>query len=152
MRISKLADYGTVVMVYLAKNPDVLSTARDIAEHTRLSLPTVSKLLKQLTATGLLMSVRGAMGGYRLAKEMTAISIADIVYAFEANRGLTECATHEVSCSLQTVCHIKGNWQLISDAIEKALSSVSLAALANPSLSASDVTISPTQISNRSML
>ena len=65
LRISKLADYGTVIMVYLAKHPQQLCNARDIALHTHLTVPTVSKLLKRLTAAGLVRSVGGVAGGYR---------------------------------------------------------------------------------------
>jgi len=47
LRISKLADYGSVVMVYLAKHAQDLCNARDIALHTHLAVPTVSKILKR---------------------------------------------------------------------------------------------------------
>ncbi|KTD20698.1 SUF system Fe-S cluster assembly regulator [Legionella londiniensis] len=134
LRISKLADYGTVVMVYLARRPQVLCNARDIAAHTHLSVPTVSKLLKRLTAAGLLSSARGVAGGYRLQRPASDISVAEIIYALEEFRGLTECSTHPNECSLQGVCHVQGNWRLISKAIEAALSNVSLEALAKPSL------------------
>ena len=139
LRISKLADYGTVVMVYLAKQSPKLCNARDIALHTHLSVPTVSKLLKRLTAAGLLSSLRGVAGGYRLQRQATKISVAEIIYALDEYRGLTECSFHPNECSLQSVCHIQGNWQLISQAIESALDSVSLAALASPTLSAVDL-------------
>lgn len=134
LRISKLADYGTVVMVYLAKQSDKLCNARDIARHTHLSLPTVSKLLKRLTAAGLLASVRGSAGGYRLQRGAEAISVAAIIYALEEPRGLVECSLQPNDCALQGVCHIQGNWQLLSHAIEDALDSISLHALAQPTL------------------
>lgn len=134
LRISKLADYGTVVMVYLARHPNKLCNARDIACHTHLSVPTVSKLLKQLTAAKLLTSVRGVTGGYRLQRSAAEISVAEIIYALEEQMGLTECSIHPNECSLQGVCHIQGNWQLISRAIKAALDSVSLEMLAKPSL------------------
>ncbi|AHE67827.1 SUF system Fe-S cluster assembly regulator [Legionella oakridgensis] len=139
LRISKLADYGTVVMVYLAKRSQQVCNARDIAMHTHLTIPTVSKLLKRLTSAGLLMSVRGVTGGYRLQRPAGEISVAEIIYALEENRGLTECSTHPNECSLQGVCHIQGNWRLISQAIESALHSVSLEELAKPSLQAVDL-------------
>lgn len=139
LRISKLADYGTVLMVYLAKHPDVLCNARDLAQHTHLPLATVSKLLKQLTAAGLLISARGAAGGYRLQRLAANISVAEIIYTLEAHRGLTECSVHASDCVLQGICHIEGNWRLISQAIEAALQSVSLEALARPSLHKIDV-------------
>ncbi len=134
LRISKLADYGTVVMVYLAKHTTQLCNARDIAWHTHLAMPTVSKLLKRLTAAGLLLSERGVHGGYRLQREARDISVADIIYALDDARGLTECSHQPNECSLQNVCHVQGNWRLISQAIDSALNSVSLDALAQPSL------------------
>lgn len=139
LRISKLADYGTVVMVYLAKSGQLLCNARDIALHTHLRVPTVSKLLKRLTAAGLLTSVRGVSGGYRLQRAAADISVAEIIYALEEQRGLTECSLQPNECSLQEVCHIQGNWRLISQAIETALNSVSLEALAKPSLPAVEI-------------
>ncbi len=139
LRISKLADYGTVVMVYLAKRPQQLCNARDIALHTHLTVPTVSKLLKRLTAAGLLMSTRGVAGGYRLQRPAAEISVAEVIYALDEYRGLTECSMRPNECSLQGVCHIQGNWQLISQAIESALGSVNLETLAKPTLSAVDL-------------
>lgn len=134
LRISKLADYGTVVMVYLAQRPQTLCSARDIAANTHITIPTVSKILKRLTAAGLLSSVRGVAGGYRLQRPALEISVAEIIDALDEFRGLTECSIHPNECSLQDVCHIQGNWRLISKAIESALSDVSLQALATPSL------------------
>lgn len=132
LRISKLADYGTVVMVFLAQHQDQLMNARDISAQTHLSLATVSKLLKRLTHTGLLVSKRGSAGGYALKKTPAEISVANILYALDETRGLTECSEHVNSCALQHVCHVRGNWQLISRSIDDALSSVSLEALAKP--------------------
>lgn len=134
LRISKLADYGTIVMVYLATRTGQVCNAREIAEHTHLTVPTVSKLLKRLTAKHLLTSVRGAAGGYSLQRPASDISVAEIIYALEVHQGLTECSSHPNACSLQEVCHVQGNWRLINQAIESALRSVSLEALAKPKL------------------
>jgi FeS assembly SUF system regulator len=132
LRISKLADYATVVMVYLAQNQAKLCNARDIAEQTHLSIPTVSKLLKKLAASGLLLSVRGVSGGYRLQRDPSEISVADILFALEESRGIIECDQQPNECVLSRVCRIQTNWRSISRAIEAALTSVSLASLAKP--------------------
>lgn len=139
LRISKLADYGTVVMVFLAKQGNTLCNARDIAQRTHITVPMVSKLLKRLTVAGLLISVRGVSGGYRLQREASAISVAGIIYALDDNRGLTECSLQPNECSLQGVCHIQGNWRLISQSIEAALESVTLEMLARPALQVSEI-------------
>src|SRR5215211_3411069 len=107
LRISKLADYGTVVMVYLARHVQVLCNARDIALHTHLTVPTVSKILKRLTSAGLLSSVRGVAGGYRLRRPAAEISVSQIIFALEEHRGITECSLQPNDCSLQSVCTIQ---------------------------------------------
>jgi len=139
LRISKLADYGTVVMVYLAKRAPELCNAREIARHTHITVPMVSKLLKRLTAASLLSSVRGVAGGYKLQRDASLISVAAIIYALEKNHGFTECSLQPNECALQDVCHIQGNWRLINQAIESALNSVSLASLAKPTLQTADI-------------
>lgn len=139
LRISKLADYGTVVMVYLARQNAVLSNAREIARQTHLTLPMVSKILKRLTGVGLLVSVRGVTGGYRLQRDASEISVLQIIYALEKQRGFTECSLHPNDCFLQGVCTVQENWKLISHAIGMALDSISLEALAKPTLSRKDI-------------
>ncbi|MDX2345327.1 MAG: SUF system Fe-S cluster assembly regulator [Legionella sp.] len=132
LRMNKLADYGSVIMVFLAQNSVNLTSARDIAVNTHLGLPTVSKILKRLAAAGLLISVRGVTGGYRLKHNACDISVADILYALDESRGLTACSVSSDACALQQVCHVQDNWRLISQSIEAALESVSLEALATP--------------------
>ncbi len=134
LRINKLADYGTVVMVFLVQKNNRLASARDIAAYTQIGLPTVSKILKRLLAAGLLVSVRGVSGGYRLKRAASDISVADILYALDESRGLTACSAATETCALQSVCHVQDNWRRISDVIGDALACVSLEALATPTL------------------
>lgn len=134
LRVSKLADYATLIMAYLARNVDKLKNARDIADATNLTMPTVSKLLKRLSKADLLTSERGANGGYKLCKSVNEISLADIIYALEENRGLTECSYHAEACSLHNVCLMQNNWRLVSQTIDSVLTSVSLRDFINPNL------------------
>lgn len=134
LRVSKLADYGTVIMVYLAQ-VNALCNVSDIANATHLAKPTVSKLVKRLLQAGLLQSVRGAMGGYRLSRKEDAISVAEIIKAIEEKTGLTECAELPGQCALEPHCHVRGHWQIISRVVENALMNVSLKALLGPKYS-----------------
>ena len=59
LRISKLTDYGTVILARLAGQPDRLWTATEVADATHIGLPTVSKLRKKLQRSGLVISTRG---------------------------------------------------------------------------------------------
>lgn len=133
-KISKLTDYSTVVLSYIAKAPHQYLTARDITEATHIALPTVSKILKILARAKLLQSHRGVHGGYCLALSATQITVADIVQAMDGTVALTECSHTHSHCSIQQSCHLRGNWQMISDIIVNTLQQITLADLTNTSL------------------
>ncbi|HXW55077.1 MAG TPA: SUF system Fe-S cluster assembly regulator [Candidatus Cybelea sp.] len=134
VRLSKLTDYGMVLMSCFARAPaGSLRTARDLATESRVPLPTVSKVLKELLASGLLISRRGIQGGYCLAREPRQISLAEIITALEGPVALTECST-DVSglCDVEACCAIKRNQQVISEAIRGVLSKLRLSDLIQP--------------------
>jgi len=128
-RISKLTDYGTVILACLAATPDRRLTATEVAERTRLGLPTVSKLLKSFHRAGLLTSTRGARGGYQLARPAAAISAAAIIDAIEGPVAITECSGNHSACDLETVCSTGTAWQSVNVAIRRSLDQLSLAQL-----------------------
>ena len=132
LRIAKLTDYATVLMVRLAREPARCFSAAQLADELGLPLPTVAKLLKRLLQAGLLTSMRGAGGGYSLAHAPRAISVADVVSAIEGPVALTECSLGKGNCSLEKNCATRANWQLISRAVRVALEAVSLADMALP--------------------
>lgn len=138
LKLSKLADYATVLMTLVAREPQRLHSGLELAERSRLPAPTVAKLLKSLARGGLLQSLRGAHGGYRLARAPEHISVADIIAALEGPIGVTECATHPGGCTLESGCSTRANWRLINVAIRQALEAVSLAQMAAPPPAARD--------------
>ncbi len=133
LRVTKLADYGIVMLTYFASRGAVTHNARDIAREVRLPLPVVSKVLKQLTREGLLLSHRGIRGGYGLARHAHEISVADIIRALEGPIAVTECADKlKGDCDLETKCPVRTNWHMINQAIHGALEKITLAEMAQP--------------------
>ncbi|PZN33023.1 MAG: SUF system Fe-S cluster assembly regulator [Proteobacteria bacterium] len=130
LRISKLTDYGTVILACLAAQPERLLTAAEVAERTRLGLPTVSKLLKKLHRSGLVVSTRGSHGGYQLACPPTDINAARILEALEGPFALTECSGEASTCGIEDSCQVGHAWQRVNAAIRRALTEISLAQLA----------------------
>jgi len=124
LRISRLTDYATVILASLGDGG--LASAADIAERTHIGLPTVSKLLKELQHAGLVRSMRGAHGGYLLARPAALINAAAIIDAVEGPVALTECAGGAGNCEIETTCLVGNGWQRISRAIRRALHEVSL--------------------------
>ncbi len=133
LRISKLADYGTMVMSQMASNPDRLFSANDLAVALGLGRATVSKVLKSLARHELVASVRGLHGGYSLARPPQRITVADVVDALEDQPfGLTECSATSGNCDIETSCHVRTNWQKISLIVRRALEGVTLADMIRP--------------------
>ena len=129
-RVSKLTDYATLLMTYLALEPSRITNARDITLHTHVKLPTVSKLLKVLAKKGLLISHRGSKGGYSLVRSPEKIRLTEIIDALEGELGLTECSHGD--CNLANKCLVKHKWRTISSTIRGILEKVTLADMAHP--------------------
>jgi len=129
LRISKLTDYGTVVLAHLADLENDLASAVDVAATTGIAPPTVRKLLKALGKANLVTATRGSHGGYRLARDASQISAADVIDALEGPVSITECSSSTSLCDFESNCAVGGAWQRINIAIRGALTDVSLADL-----------------------
>lgn len=129
LRMSKMTDYGTLVLAHLAAEPGRVFSASDIAGETQLALPSVRKLLKMLGKSGLVSSYRGASGGYSLARSADQISAAEILDALEGPVRLTECSATDSQCRLESSCGVGQSWQRINQLIRRSLGDVTLAQL-----------------------
>lgn len=130
LRIAKLTDYATVLLAALAREPDRRQTAGALADSSHIGAATVSKLLKQLQRTGLVISARGLHGGYQLARPASQITAAAILDALEGPIALTDCSAGEGHCGIESTCHTGRTWQRVNLAIRRALQDVTLAQLA----------------------
>jgi FeS assembly SUF system regulator len=134
VKLGKLTDYGLVLMTCIARDDaSPQRTARDLAIESKLPLSTVSKILKELLQSGLLISHRGTKGGYVLAREAHDISLIEIIAAIEGPMALTECST-DVSglCNLEPSCPIKNNQRIINQAVRGVLEKITLSDLVQP--------------------
>ncbi len=130
LRIGKLTDYATVILASLARGPVSHCAAAALATRTRLSKPTVSKVLKGLQRAGLVQSSRGALGGYQLARDPHDITAAQILDVFEGPVAITECSGASSRCGIERQCSVGGAWQRVNTAIRRALEDVTLHELA----------------------
>ncbi len=128
-----MADYGVVTLSFLAREPQDYFSSSRISESTGVPLPTVSKLLKTLVKNGVVVSRRGAFGGYGLARPPDQISVADLVVALDGPIALADCLQDNNAsvCGLEGFCAVRGPWQKVSDAIRVALEEVTLASIAS---------------------
>ncbi len=141
LRLSKLTDYATVILSFMARDKTQVHAAMEIAVVTGIALPTVSKILKLLVNAKVLVSTRGAKGGYALARQPEEISVASVISALEGPIALTECSISQQCCEQASGCEIRGNWNAINQTIYNALESVTLADLTKPTVVPEDVLI-----------
>lgn len=161
-RITKKSDYAVFILAYLARRAakegqDALVSAQELASLSSLNKSLVANLLKDLTRAGILSSVRGARGGYRLSRPATAIDFGEILQVVEGPFSFVECAhdrlvsdeldlglgeaalghdaqaaaprDHE-NCTLSPLCGSRGPLLVLHGRIQRMLHDLSLAELA----------------------
>lgn len=128
IKLSKLTDYAVVILAEMAGSDAPLQTASGLSEKTGLPEPTVAKVLKLLAKGALITSSRGVNGGYKLAADPSAISMASVIVALEGPVLLTSCVdgNHD-GCTHAESCALKGKWDPVNLAMQKALEDVTLA-------------------------
>lgn len=126
-RINKMTDYAVVLLVDMARTGRTRS-AQQIAADTGVPLPTVAKVMKALTRDGLVVSLRGATGGYGLGRPAEEITVADMIQAVEGPIALTSCVESALDdCGIESLCPMHGHWNRVNTAVHAALNGVTLA-------------------------
>jgi FeS assembly SUF system regulator len=130
LRLSRLTDYAVVALVHLG-GAEAVATSPGIASAIGLPEPTVAKVLKALACANLVLSTRGPHGGYRLARPLAAIPVADVIAAMDGPIALTACVDGGIGCESQSLCPVAGRWDPVNDAIRDALTAITLADMAD---------------------
>ena len=127
MKLSTRTRYGVRLMVALALNygqsPIFL---KDIAKGENISEKYLSLIIIPLRRIGLVNSVRGAYGGYRLAKEPSQITMKEIVDVLEGDCSLVDCVKNPSTCPRVSTCASHDIWVIIGGKISETLSSITL--------------------------
>ena len=126
LRVSRMADYAVLLATYIGRHENDLHSSAGLSRATGIPAPTVSKLLKHLARDNILISQRGILGGYSLARPTKLISVAEIIVSIDGPIAMTDCLSADKDCDLQKSCNVKEPWKKISDAINSTLTELSL--------------------------
>lgn len=132
LRISRLTDYAFILLNELDQAEGEIVSGSALAERAPLPLPTVRKVLKQLTQAGILVSHQGAHGGYELADPLEAVSVAEVISAMEGPIAVTLCSEGADECEIEEHCPTSRSWKVINAAIRSALEGLTLADMRGP--------------------
>ena len=137
MKLSTKGRYGLRAVVDLALHTNEETVAlSSIAERENISISYLEQLIAKLKKAGIVNSVRGAQGGYMLAKPAEEISVGDILRALEGSLNPVECSEvfgGESNCSSADLCVTKYVWKRISDSINDAVDHILLSELVEES-------------------
>ena len=128
IKLSKMTDYAIVCLGTLARKPEYSMSATELSKETGLGLYTVQKLLKLLVSkSDFIRANRGALGGYKLNRNSSEISVVEIIEALDGPITLTSCVDNSESfCETSDICFLGGKWNKINEIIRKSLNDISL--------------------------
>lgn len=125
MHVSKEVDYGLRAVIVIASNPDGHLTSKEISKRFQIPCNFLALILPKLVRAGLVVSIQGPKGGYKLAKTPREISFLQVVEALEGPLELIDC-NQPKKCVLDSFCTMAGVWQDIKNDVAKRLSAVTL--------------------------
>lgn len=134
MKLSTKGRYGLRALIDLAlysENETV--SIQSIARRQNISDSYLEQLMRKLRSAGLIVSVRGAQGGYKLARPANEISVGDVLRALEGSLEAVTCGGEDNSCQGEDLCVTKFVWERINSSIRDTVDSIKLSQLVEES-------------------
>lgn len=129
--IRRDSDYAIRCLIYLARlDPRRVEPVGQIAELEGLPEPLLRKIMQKLSRAGLVQSVRGVHGGFRLKKDPAAINILMILQAVQGEVVFSRCLLPNECCPNSGVCQLHAGLHRIQDGLTAMLAKTTLLALA----------------------
>lgn len=135
MKLSTKGRYGLRAITDMAVYGEELVSLQSIAKRQKISERYLEQLMASLKKAGLVISVRGSQGGYKLARSASDISVGDILRALEGSLDAVVCADNqgENSCIGADRCVTRIVWKQINDSIRNAVDHLMLSQLVEES-------------------
>lgn len=129
MWVSTKAQYGLRALVEIGRRSGEAVPLKDVAERQGLSQHYLEQIASNLRRAGFIKSIRGAHGGYRLARPASAINAYDVVTALEGSIAPVSCVEEDHVCGSQSVCGTQNLWFRVDAALREVLGGTTLADL-----------------------
>ncbi len=127
LKLTKKADYGLIALKHLAVNSGGMSSsAKAIADCYGIPQPLLAKILQKLTKIGLLQSLPGTNGGYRLARSPQSITALEVIRAIDGPIILTACFTEHGACEQSEKCTVRAPLRKVHEGILNLLNTITI--------------------------
>ncbi|HYE60284.1 MAG TPA: Rrf2 family transcriptional regulator [Candidatus Kapabacteria bacterium] len=126
-KMSRQADYALQFLTELARLPDgEFLSIRTFATKSTISFLFLQRIAAALRHAGIVSAVKGAAGGYYLARPIQNITVKDVIEAVDGPFGMVACQTPGKTCSKEGVCTTKETMKQLNDQISTLLSHTSI--------------------------
>ena len=127
LKLTKKADYGLIALKHLAvSSGGVSSSAKAIADCYGIPQPLLAKILQKLTKIGLLQSLPGTNGGYKLARSANSITALEVIRAIDGPIILTSCFTDHGECEQSEKCTVREPLRKVHEGILQLLNTITI--------------------------
>ena len=128
LKISRKVEYALIAMLYMSeKSADDLTTNRELSLRFKIPQELLGKILQSLSKQGLIQSVQGVKGGYRVTRSLDKISVNKIIKVLDGPIHFVACTHSTVSeCGRQHLCNIKTPMQVIQCRLNKLFETIML--------------------------
>jgi Rrf2 family protein len=127
LKLTRKSEYGLIALLHIdARQDGGLVTAKEIAETYQLPAELLGKVLQSLAREGLVESVQGAKGGYRLNIPIESVSLGEVIEKLEGPIVITPCCDGSMDCRQVKTCNIRNPVQRIQEEVREFFYSLSL--------------------------
>lgn len=122
MQLTSFTDYGIRVLMYLATQPEQISSVKEIAEYYNISRNHLAKIIHRLSQLGYINTSKGKGGGIQISKGIEKLNLGEIIIALEPNFNIVECFdAQNNTCRITNSCQFK---HYISEARENFINTM----------------------------
>ena len=121
MKLSKTSEYALRILIFMAKEPEQLYTAKQLVEELNVSDKYLRRLMTDLSKSGFIRSVQGRDGGYMFIKNTSEIVLFDVIDSVEGMDKLNGCVLGFDQCSCTNPCAMHDTWQHVRAQLNKVL-------------------------------
>ena len=126
MKLSKTTEYALRILIFMAKEPENLYSAKHLIEKLNVSDKYLRRLMTDLSKSGFIRSTQGRDGGYTFAKDIHEIFLYDIIDSVEVMEQLNDCVLGFDICSCTNPCAMHDDWIIIREKLNKVFTETKL--------------------------
>ena len=132
MQITRSGEYGLRGLVFLAKQPpEKMTLVSEVSREQHIPETFLAKIFQRLSKAGVLWSVRGANGGFKLKKPAYEITMREIIEALEGPIALNRCLLKKGECEVEEICPLHPVWEEVQQRFLEILDRTTMEDLAN---------------------